>query len=149
MTTTAQDVMTSPVKSLSPEASLLEAGRFLAEHKLTAAPVVDGEGALLGIFSHSDLFRAAFRTREPNFDEEVYAFGFEGVQALVTRDCGEVLRRTSVTQAMTSEVQVASPTTPIKQLSAQMRSFSVHRVVIVERNKVVGIVSTFDLLELL
>jgi CBS domain-containing protein len=48
---TARDCMVSEVFTLSPQADVLDAVRFLLDHGVSGAPVVDEEGRYLGVFS--------------------------------------------------------------------------------------------------
>ncbi len=54
-----RELMTSPAVTVAPEASAKEALRRLAEHGITAMPVVDEAGALVGVVSEADLIRGA------------------------------------------------------------------------------------------
>jgi CBS-domain-containing membrane protein len=52
---TAADIMTPDPLTLSPETSVHEAASILSEHRISGAPVVDKDGAILGIVSEYDL----------------------------------------------------------------------------------------------
>lgn len=54
---TASDVMARSEITLSPETDIYEALRQLLRRKLTGAPVVDGDGALLGMLSERDCLK--------------------------------------------------------------------------------------------
>jgi CBS domain-containing protein len=53
----ARDVMTSPAVTVSPYATIKEAARLLIEHRVSGLPVVDTDGALIGLVSEADLLR--------------------------------------------------------------------------------------------
>jgi acetoin utilization protein AcuB len=53
----AAAMMSSNVVSVSPDADVTEIMELLLENKIGAVPVVDGEGALVGIVSYADVFR--------------------------------------------------------------------------------------------
>ena len=53
----AKDVMTSPVLTVAPDATVMDVARLLLERHISAAPVVDGDGTLLGVVSEGDLMR--------------------------------------------------------------------------------------------
>ena len=55
----ASDIMTSPVVTVGPDAQVGETARLLLENRISAVPVVDGAGKLLGIVSEGDLMRRA------------------------------------------------------------------------------------------
>src|SRR5581483_2259678 len=55
----AGDVMTADVVTVGPEAWVGEIARLLLEHRISAVPVVDAAGRLVGIVSEGDLVRRA------------------------------------------------------------------------------------------
>ena len=57
----AGDLMTSPVLTVTPEATLAEAARLMHERHVKRLPVVDSTGRLLGIVSRADLLRVFVR----------------------------------------------------------------------------------------
>jgi len=54
------EVMTTPVVSVAPGASIKQAVQLLAEHNITALPVIDDRGELLGLVSESDVLLEMF-----------------------------------------------------------------------------------------
>jgi CBS domain-containing protein/DNA-directed RNA polymerase subunit RPC12/RpoP len=52
---TAGDIMTSPVITVPPETVAAEVAATLSQHRISAVPVVDAGGALLGLVSEFDL----------------------------------------------------------------------------------------------
>jgi CBS-domain-containing membrane protein len=55
----ARDVMVSPVITVKPSSSVKEAAKVFLERGISAAPVVDDEGKLVGIVSEGDLLHRA------------------------------------------------------------------------------------------
>ncbi len=55
-----QDVMTREPLTVTPETRVKQAVTLLAERKISALPVVDGPGHVIGIVSEADLIRDAF-----------------------------------------------------------------------------------------
>jgi CBS-domain-containing membrane protein len=52
-----KEFMTTGVATVSPETSIKRALRMLADHRVTAAPVVDSAGVVVGVVSEADLIR--------------------------------------------------------------------------------------------
>jgi CBS domain-containing protein len=50
-----RDVMTTPIVTLSPEASLEECARMLEEHQIRRAIIVDEQGRCCGIVTQADI----------------------------------------------------------------------------------------------
>lgn len=62
----ARNMMTAPVVSVRPEASLAEIARCLASARIGGVPVVGAEGRVEGIVSESDLLDALLSGRDPS-----------------------------------------------------------------------------------
>jgi CBS-domain-containing membrane protein len=60
----ARDVMSKPVVSVHPETPTREIARLLLDKGISAVPVVDNDGAAIGIVSESDLIRPEQAARE-------------------------------------------------------------------------------------
>jgi arabinose-5-phosphate isomerase len=56
--TTMREVMTAPGKSVQANELAAEAAHLMEKHKITALPVVDAAGALIGALNVHDLLRA-------------------------------------------------------------------------------------------
>ena len=52
-----KDVMSEPVISVSPDASIWEAVRLMLQHKISGLPVVDKSGNVVGIVTEGDFLR--------------------------------------------------------------------------------------------
>lgn len=52
---TGEQLMTSPVVTIHPDASIAAAARLMSGHNITRLPVVDADGTLLGLVSRRDL----------------------------------------------------------------------------------------------
>src|SRR5512133_1663439 len=51
----ARQIMTTPVFTVRPETTVRETATLLLEHRITAAPVLDADGELIGMVSEGDL----------------------------------------------------------------------------------------------
>jgi CBS-domain-containing membrane protein len=58
---TVERVMTRNVYQLAPDDLVVKAGELMIEHKIAGLPVVDAEGAVIGIVSELDLVRLLVR----------------------------------------------------------------------------------------
>ena len=55
----AADVMVTDVVTVHPDVSVQEVAGILLAHRISGVPVVDGDGALVGIVSEGDMLRHA------------------------------------------------------------------------------------------
>ncbi len=60
---TVDRVMTRHVRTVSPEASIIDAAQLMLDHKVSGLPVVDEAGTLVGILTESDVFRMLVKSR--------------------------------------------------------------------------------------
>jgi CBS domain-containing protein len=60
----AADVMTTPVVTVRPDATLSDTARLMRARKLRRLPVLDAAGALVGMVSQLDLLKVFFRSEE-------------------------------------------------------------------------------------
>lgn len=68
---TARDVMTTPVITVTPQASVVQAARLLDRHRIKHLVVADADGRLAGIVTPRDLLRVYLRSDEEIRDEIV------------------------------------------------------------------------------
>jgi CBS domain-containing protein len=124
-------VMTRPVLTVRADEHVEQAAALLANNNVTAAPVLDPQGELVGIVSEGDLLRA----RVVRVPDPVHLNAPGPVAKLVS-------------DVMTYDV-VALPTeADLSAVAEAMLTHHVHSVPIVDGSEVVGIVCRHDLLRL-
>lgn len=144
----ARDIMTSEVIYAVEDMFVRELAHLLSEHRITGAPVLDAAGALVGVVSVSDIL----------LHDEV--FGDEPVQgsdyhrqiechedALWDGLAPEEVGDRRVGDIMSRGVITAQQDTPIEELAGLMYSHRIHRVIILDGDRLAGIVSTMDILK--
>ena len=138
----AKDVMTTSVVTVKPDTEVSAIAQLLLERGISAVPVEDASGDLVGIVSEGDLIR---RT-ETGTDKE----GSWWLHAIAT---SSELSRTYVKthgrhakDVMTRRVITAGPDTPLAEIAALLEKNGIKRVVIIDDGKLVGIVSRANLL---
>lgn len=63
MIRTVADIMATQLVTFSPDMNIHEAIRVLLEKRISGAPVVDADGALLGVLSKKDCLKIVFSSR--------------------------------------------------------------------------------------
>jgi CBS domain-containing protein len=144
MPTTAAEIMTTPVATVAPEASVAEIAALLSGRHISAVPVCDPQGNLLGVVSEGDVirpFRESARTKR-DWWLSAAAQGEELSQEFL-----DYMRRDTRTAAdvMARHVVAAEETATLPHLAELMVRHGVKRVPIVRGMKVVGIVSRSDI----
>jgi len=150
-TLTAGDVMNPQVKTVRADLTVSELASFLAENQISGAPVVDRDGRMVGVVSLMDLAeneasRRVTRDTEPDF----YLHGWEDKM-----DPAEVRKLRVVDDdllagdIMTPTVYTVPAPTAVAEVARTMVAGRVHRLLVTRDDRVVGIVTTMDLLKLL
>lgn len=122
---TVEDVMTRDVVSVAPDASYREVVDALVANGVSAAPVVDARGRVLGVVSEADLLRKA-----------------EAVD-------DERLRRAVAAELMTAPAIVAEPGMSVAAAARRLESGRIKRMPVVDTDGcLAGIVSRRDLLRI-
>jgi CBS domain-containing protein len=145
MPITAADLMTSPVITVQPHASLAEIADILVAKSITAVPVCAPDGTIVGIVSEADIVRP-FRESARAKRERWLVLLAEG-EALSDSFLDYLRQDTkSAADVMTKPVVTATTGTTLAQLAELVVSRGVKRIPIVDGGKLVGIVSRSDLL---
>jgi len=137
--------MTTSVVCIKPDATVLEAARLLLGERISALPVVDPSGKLLGIVSEGDLIHRSEIGSEKRVSRWKALFEDQGVLA---RDYLKAHGR-RVADVMTHPVVMAEEETELAVVAARMDQFGIKRLPVVRDGKVVGIVSRANLLQAL
>jgi CBS domain-containing protein len=141
----AIDVMVRDVVTVRPDTDVADAVKLLAEHDVSALPVVDGEGNLLGILSEADLIhRAEIGTEKhrPWWLEAVT--GASRLAEEFAKSHGK-----KVGEIMTSGAIAVSEDTPLSEIAALFEQKRIKRVPVVKDGKLIGIVSRSNLIQAL
>lgn len=97
---TVKDLMTREVISFTESTSVDEMARTLADRHITGAPVVDGDGNVVGIVSEVDVFARKGRVARDIMSPHVIAVTEEtGVEEAARILAGERIRRLPVLSA--------------------------------------------------
>ena len=141
----ARDLMTPDVVTIPPETPVLTIARMLADRAMSAAPVVDPQGQLLGIVTEADLIRRlAGEADKP-------AGWFASLFSNQERDAARYARTHGVTarDVMTAEVVAVDPDTLASAVAHLMEERGIRRVLVTQEGRLKGIVSRADLLRAL
>ncbi len=118
MNAKVHELMTESVITTEPHASIDHVRGLMERNRVTAIPVVDSEGAPIGIVSATDLVA-----------------GLKGGSPVNT--------------IMTEKIYTVTKYDDVSTAARVMRNHRIHRVVVTHEQKVVGVLSAFDLLQLI
>ena len=141
----AADVMIPNVITVGVDASIGEVAAILLNNHISAAPVVDENGELVGIVSEGDLIR-----RPEIGTSERHSWWLELIsnEWASATECIKSHSR-KVADVMTRDVITAKPDTPLGDIAALLERNRIKRVPIVEGGKLAGLVSRANILQAL
>ena len=127
-------IMTAPVITLKKSDSLEKAENLFKKHHIRHIPVVE-KNSVVGMLSYTDLLRLSFADYTNN--------SIEGdTDALV-------YNMFTIRQIMKRNIFTISPSNSIKDVAEVFATKEFHALPIVENNKLIGIVTTTDLIKYL
>lgn len=127
-----RELMTVPAISLSEFTPIAEAAKFLVEHGFTGAPVIDEDGALIGIVTEVDLIQGRIAPdprRTPNHPR-----------------MSRRRSRAVVADVMTTPVESLTPGADAADAARMMVDERIRMIPIVDGVNIVGILTRRDLL---
>lgn len=137
-----RELMTTEVYAVSPATSLDTVSRLLTTKNITGAPVVDGEGSLVGVISRTDLL-----------DPDARRSGSEGVPMYFkindgwAETMGDALDTGEgcVADVMTPTTLCIEASATITDAAQRMLDHKVHRLLVLSDDEFVGVLSAIDL----
>ncbi|WP_024508755.1 CBS domain-containing protein [Bradyrhizobium sp. ARR65] len=140
----ARDVMVSPVITVGENETVREVAGLLIENRISAVPVVDDAGKLVGIVTEADLMRRPEAgTERPSSWWVSLLLGDRALAADYVKS-----RAVKVKDVMTRNVKTASPETPLYEIADLFEESHIKRVPILdEGGDLVGIVSRANIIQ--
>jgi CBS domain-containing protein len=122
-----RDLMQVAVKTVEPNAPVGDAIVTLADCHISAVPVVDAAGRMVGVVSSTDILTSEAEACDCTERESLF-------------------EETSVSEIMTSRPLTVSPDAEVREAAQQMLYADIHRLFVVEADRVVGVISTSDIM---
>lgn len=141
--TKARDVMRPVRLAVTPRTTLIELRDMLLQYRCTGAPVINEDGDVVGVISQSDLVRAVVG--------DLFSHDSDGLAELFseTSASADPLVGKTVSDIMVGNVFSVAPADPIGAVARLMVDLHIHRVIVTEHSKPVGVISSMDLISLL
>ena len=117
------ELMRTPVLTVDADDTVADAVATLADGHVSALPVVDNRGRLMGVLSTTDIL-AATAESDPERRAE--------------------LLETPVRMLMTPRTLTIAPSAGVREAAQQLLYADVHRLFVTDQGRVVGVVSSTD-----
>ena len=135
-----KDVMKKKVIKIKQGTSYKEVIKILLTNKISGAPVVDNKDKLIGMVSEKDLFRILYPYYKSYYENPELYLDLEERESKAKE-----IQNHKVETFMSKEVVTTTPDAPAMAAGAIMLAKGIHRLVVVEKEKVVGIITRRDI----
>ena len=139
----ARDLMVSPVVTVKPDTTVRDVAKLFVERQISAVPVVDEQGKIVGIVTEGDLIHRAEIGTERKRSWWMLLLAEDNALAA---DYIKAHART-VADVMTRNVVTAAPDTPLNEIATLLEKHRIKRIPIVRDGELVGIVSRANLVQ--
>ncbi|MFA6989410.1 MAG: CBS domain-containing protein [Candidatus Gastranaerophilaceae bacterium] len=136
-----KDIMSEDLITINKDATIKELVDLFSKNGIMGVPVIDDDEFIIGVVSSSDVMK---NESSHNFYQTPSIDVLESVNYETSS-----FMNSKVSTIMTKDLYSTSPDDTIAKMSKIMYDKKIHRLLVVDYNKLVGIVSTFDLLKLL
>lgn len=144
----AKDLMAENVICVNPDTPINKLIKLLINNRINGVPVIDKKGMLAGVVSKTDIIEYDGKAQRKQKAKDSFYDDTNGKlkeafdKISKTKNFGKTL----VKDIMTPHVITANTDDTIDRLAKIMFDKKVHRVIILEKKRVVGIVSAMDIL---
>lgn len=121
-----RELMQRDVKTVSPHAAVNDAVVTLADSHISGLPVIDAMGRMVGVISSTDILASEAEADDAPSRETL-------------------LQGTMVGEIMTAHPLTVSPDTEVREAAQQMLYADIHRLFVVDGERLVGVISTTDI----
>ena len=139
----AHQIMTKNVITVGPDSSIVDAAKLMLEHHVSGLPVLDKEGALVGILSEGDFLR-----RSEIGTQRKHA---RWLQYLMSpgRAANEFVHQSGrkVAEIMARDPVTVTEDTELEELVSLMEKHDIKRLPVLRNDRLVGIVTRANLLQ--
>ena len=151
---TVGDIMRSDVLAAGADWPLETLADFLVDNGISGAPVTNQDGELVGVVSLTDIVRQSSMSNshaDTGAAHDVYLYELEShmsreeLRVFHTREESPVL----VSDIMTPMIFRVDRDTSLQEVAETMLKGGIHRVFVTRGNKLVGIVTTLDMLKII
>lgn len=120
------ELMQTNVRTISADATVADAVRAMADLHVSGLPVVTGSGKVIGVLSTTDVLQAQAETDD-------------------RRARTELFEHTPVRDLMSHNPLTLGPEDDVREAARQMLYTEVHRLFVVDGDRLVGVISQTDI----
>ncbi len=142
----AKDIMTSSPITITQDKLVKDAAKLMTEKNISALPIVDGEGNLVGIITESDFVGSAVDIPHALASiKQLFNENFSGGKN-VEEICAKAKEK-PLKDVMTKNVRTISESVSLTDVVTLMIEKELKRVPVVDGKKLVGIITRKDIMK--
>lgn len=136
-----KDIMTTDLLTAKENTQIRDLIKIFANNKISGIPVLDQEGYLSGVVSITDIIR------QESSHSFYLATTFNNYELDLMEDAKFFDQ--PISSIMSNDLYTIEPDASIAKMAKIMYDKKIHRLLVTEYDKLIGIVTTFDILKLL
>ena len=145
-----RDCMTKEVVTVKRSTTLSQLIKAFKKHNFHTLPIVEGDGRLVGIVNFEDILKV-FQPYSTELSTMLKAVPFLEMESkeedfLAADISSEMGILVVVDDIMNTHFTTIDPETDINQARAQMKLHNTPRIPVVEEDKLIGVISLFDII---
>jgi predicted transcriptional regulator len=142
---TAQDIMTSKVITVAEDANVRELAALFLSNNISGAPVVNGQGKVIGVVTESDLIFQNKKVHLPTAVAILDAFLFLETPGKTEKELKKIAA-SRVGDICSRELISVTPETGLDELATLMAEKKVHTLPVMAGDTLVGIIGKSDII---
>ena len=142
----ARDLMSSPVVTTTEDSTVAEAAALMLEHGASCLPVLDREGTLTGIITHSDF---GFHRKFLPMSDNLYTLMGSYVRPETVETVAREVSSRLIKDVMSHPVVTIGEDATIAEVADVMINKGYNRVPVTRGKELVGIITRHDLVKLM
>ena len=146
---TVRDIMTKKVISVRPDTPILEVHKVIFEHNFSGVPVADKSNRLVGLVTEYDLITKGSAIHLPTFQKVISELRvYSKDKRDFRKDIAEITKLTAQDVMNDDPLTVSDTANLAEVIDAFQKHHRVNPILVVDNsNKVVGVVSRYDVLK--
>lgn len=141
-----REIMTSPVITIKVDATVGEAARIILERGTSCLPVVDDQGRLVGILTHTDF---GFHKKFLPMSDHLYTLMGSWVNPETLEEVARTVSSRKIKEVMSHPVITVREETSIAEVADLMLRRNISSLPVMRGKELVGIVTRHDLVKLM
>ncbi|MBF0624203.1 MAG: CBS domain-containing protein [Magnetococcales bacterium] len=135
-----REVMVKQVRSAKPGDSVRSVAGIICTNRISGLPVVDDDNNLIGLISEKDILNTLLPSYSDFLEDPIGARDFVAME----KSYSEILSK-DVASLMTRKLFTVGPDDPVMKAASQMAIHNFRRIPVVDKGKLVGVLSLGDI----